>query len=112
MKDIGIKSEKLEKQIDKVCDSAIHFLIADKKDSAGTYGLIKIFKEQKKGYQSQLLNESEMVFMSYGKFDMIIQSEKDASAGYYYLALKEKYKFLKAMYDNTKENLDPSSIIK
>lgn len=103
-KNLGVKIGKLEKQIDGVCDSAIIFLKSYKKDTSSVYGLIKVFKLEKMSYQDKLRNESEMIYMSYGEPYIAKKERQAASDGFYYLALKEKYNFLKAVYDNCIES--------
>ncbi|HNP24989.1 MAG TPA: hypothetical protein PKL37_23135 [Panacibacter sp.] len=106
MKD-GIENDiaLIESSIDKVCDSALIFLEAVK-DTAVSYGLIQSFKLEKATFKSDLYNESQFIFMSYGKLSTAHEDRQAAANGYYYLALKEKNYFLRKVYENAKDNLE------
>jgi hypothetical protein len=104
--EIDQKVNILQNKIDGLCDSARLFLKTIK-DTAAIYGLLNSFKTAKNTYQNQLRDESEFVFMSYGGPSTGKEERQAAANGYYYLALKRKYIFLKTILDNAKDNLDP-----
>ncbi len=103
-KDLDKKIGELEKQISSICDSTITFLQSYKKDTSDIAFILNILVEEKENYKELLSNDAVLIDMSYGNPLIAKEARRAASKGFYYFALNEKYKFLKAVYDNSIEN--------